>query len=67
VKVIEIENTSFFRAAPWNYVFVDWPRKNTATVGAQEVVGSDRPTEGNYSVDGIGGILKIDQLAIMVH
>ena len=65
VEIFELKDPPFFRATPWHDVFVDRPWKDTATVRAQKICGGERSTEGNDTVDGFGGILKINQVTIM--
>ena len=67
VQVLELENSSFFGTAPGHYQLVDWPRKDTVAVGTPEICGCERPTKGNDAIDRFGGVLKINQVAIMGH
>jgi hypothetical protein len=67
VKIAEVKNASNFRTTPWKKVFIDWPRKNTATVGAQKICRGERSTQRNDAIDGFFRVLEIDQVTIMGH
>lgn len=44
VQLVKVEDASFFRATPWEYVLVDRPWKNPIAVSAQKICGGERST-----------------------